>query len=54
MKLCDLYDEFCQAEQPITPTEQHLKTMVEKIIDEKLKQKQEKGDKGLWELLRKV
>lgn len=42
MKLCDLYDEFYQAEQPVASTEQQLKTMVENIIEEKLKQKQEK------------
>jgi len=35
MKLCDLYDEFCQAKQPITPTEQQQKTMVEKILDKR-------------------
>ena len=37
MKLCDIYEEHCKTDQPLLPTEENLRTIVEKIMDEKPK-----------------
>jgi hypothetical protein len=35
-KLCDIYDGLCQTDQPILATEETIRPIVEKIIEEKL------------------
>jgi len=57
-KLCDIYEELCKGEHAPIPTEETLKPIVEKIVDEKLKNKQtepqEQKRGGLGEYLKKL
>jgi len=34
-KLCDIYEGLCQTDQPVLPTEENIRTLVEKILEEK-------------------
>jgi len=52
MKLCDIYEDLCKTDQPLLPTEENLRTIVEKIMDEKLKTaKPEEKKKTIFDLL---
>jgi len=51
MKLCDIYEDLCKTDQPKLPTEQNIRPIVEKILEEKLQTTKPEKKKTLLDRL---